>query len=242
VKDILVKEFTNVFDVGFTATMEDSLDKIEVGEADWVNVLKEFYTPFAERLAAVKHNIRDLKAANQTITGRMCPECNKFPLVIKWSKNGKFLACQGFPACRYTEPLEKVAPVTSSEVCDKCGAPMVVLTINGNRFLGCSRYPECKNTRSISTGVACPREGCTGQLIERKTRRGRMFFGCSAYPKCTYATWNRPVAKKCEKCGFPILVLKDTKKKGDYYQCPNCKEEYQMETAKETAETTVEEA
>lgn len=242
VKDILVKEFTNVFDVGFTATMEDSLDKIEVGEADWVSVLREFYTPFAERLAAVKHNIRDLKAANQTITGRMCPECNKFPLVIKWSKNGKFLACQGFPACRYTEPLEKVAPVTSTEVCDKCGAPMVVLTINGNRFLGCSRYPECKNTRSISTGVACPREGCTGQLIERKTRRGRMFFGCSAYPKCTYATWNRPVAKKCEKCGFPILVLKDTKKKGDYYQCPNCKEEYQMEGAKETAETTVEEA
>jgi DNA topoisomerase I len=242
VKDILVKEFSDVFNVGFTATMEDSLDKIELGEAEWVSVLRDFYTPFAERLAGVKNNIRTLKAANQKTTGRTCPECNKFPLVIKWSKNGKFLACQGFPACRYTEPLEKVAPVVSNEVCDKCGAPMVVLTINNNRFLGCSRYPECKNTKSISTGVACPREGCTGHLIERKTRRGRMFFGCSAYPKCTYATWDRPVAQKCEKCGFPILVYKETKKKGTYHKCPNCKAEYLIEGAKESAETAMEEA
>jgi DNA topoisomerase-1 len=242
VKDILVKEFSNVFDVGFTARMEDSLDKIEVGDAEWVGVLQDFYTPFAERLAGVKNNIKDLKAANQKVTDRICPECKKFPLVVKWSKNGKFLACQGFPACRYTEPLEKIAPVQSSEVCDKCGAPMVVLTINGNRFLGCSRYPECKNTKSISTGVACPREGCTGHLIERKTRRGRMFFGCSAYPKCTYATWDRPVAQKCEQCGFPILVYKETKKKGIYHKCPNCKAEYMIEAAKESSETAMEEA
>jgi DNA topoisomerase-1 len=242
VKDILVKEFSNVFDVGFTATMEDSLDKVELGEAQWVKVLKDFYTPFAERLAGVKNNIKDLKAANQKITDRMCPECNKFPLVVKWSKNGKFLACQGFPACRYTEPLEKVAPVVSNEICDKCGAPMVVLSINGNRFLGCSRYPECKNTKSISTGVSCPREGCTGQLIERKTKRGRMFYGCNTYPKCTYATWDRPIAQKCEQCGFPILVYKETKKRGIYHKCPNCKAEYQIEAPKEeSAEGVAEE-
>ena len=226
VKDILVKQFSSVFDVGFTATMENSLDKIELGEADWVSVLKEFYGPFSHRLEEVKLNIRDLKAANQTITDRTCPECKKFPLVIKWSRNGKFLACQGFPACRYTEPLEKIAPQESGEVCDKCGAPMVVLNINGNRFLGCSRYPECKNTKSISTGVACPREGCTGQLIERKTRRGRLFFGCNTYPKCNYATWDRPVAQKCPQCGFGILVYKDTKRKGAYHRCPQCKAEY----------------
>jgi DNA topoisomerase-1 len=69
-----------------------------------------------------------------------------------------------------------------------------------------------------------------------------MFFGCNTYPKCTYATWNRPVAKKCEKCGFPILVLKDTKKKGDYYQCPNCKDESRVEGAMETPEPSIEEA
>jgi DNA topoisomerase I len=226
VKDILVKEFANVFDVGFTATMENSLDKIELGEAEWVSVLRDFYGPFSKRVDGVKANIRDLKAANQTITARTCPECKKFPLVIKWSKNGKFLACQGFPACRYTEPLEKLAPVKSTETCDKCGAPMVVLNINGNRFLGCSRYPECKSTKSISTGVVCPREGCNGQLIERKTRRGRLFFGCSNYPKCNYATWDRPVAQKCPQCGFGILVYKDTKRKGVYHLCPSCRAEY----------------
>jgi DNA topoisomerase-1 len=226
VKDILVKEFGNVFDVGFTATMENSLDKIELGEAEWVSVLRDFYGPFSKRVDGVKANIRDLKAANQTVTDRTCPECKKFPLVIKWSKNGKFLACQGFPACRYTEPLEKLAPVKSTEICDKCGAPMVVLNINGNRFLGCSRYPECKSTKSISTGVVCPREGCNGQLIERKTRRGRLFFGCSNYPKCNFATWDRPVAQKCPQCGFGILVYKDTKRKGIYHLCPNCRAEY----------------
>jgi DNA topoisomerase-1 len=226
VKDILVKEFAHVFDVGFTASMENELDKVELGEADWVSVLRNFYGPFSERLEAVKANIKDLKAANQTITGRTCPECQKFPLVIKWSKNGKFLACQGFPACHYTEPLEKVAPQESGEKCDKCGAPMVVLNINGNRFLGCSRYPECKNTKSISTGVACPREGCTGQLIERKTRRGRLFYGCNAYPKCNFATWDKPVAQKCPECGFGILVFKDTKRKGAYNRCPQCKAEF----------------
>ncbi|HUI90677.1 MAG TPA: type I DNA topoisomerase [Chitinivibrionales bacterium] len=226
VKDILVKQFSNVFDVGFTATMENSLDKIELGEAEWVSVLKDFYGPFSKRLEGVKSNIRDLKAANQTVTGRTCPECKKFPLVIKWSRNGRFLACQGFPACRYTEPLEKPAPVKSSELCDKCGSPMVVLNINGNRFLGCSRYPECRNTKSISTGVTCPREGCGGQIIERKTKRQRLFFGCSNYPKCNFATWDRPVAQKCPQCGFGILVYKDTKRKGVYHRCPNCRAEF----------------
>jgi len=235
VKDFLVREFANVFDVGFTAGMENTLDKVEAGGADWVAVLRDFYKPFSERLQEVKANIKDLKAANQTITDRICPECNKFPLVIKWSRNGKFLACQGFPACHYTEPLEKHAPVASTEVCDKCGAPMVVLSINGNRFLGCSRYPECRNTKSISTGVFCPREGCEGQLIERKTKRGRIFYGCNSYPKCTYATWDKPVAQKCSQCNFPILVYKETKRQGAFHKCPSCKAEYQIEGAKESA-------
>ena len=115
VKDILVKQFADVFDVGFTASMEDSLDKVEVGDAQWATVLQDFYTPFAERLAGVKNNIRDLKAANQKVTDRICPECNKFPLVIKWSKNGKFLACQGFPAWSYgTARKSRACPVDRS--------------------------------------------------------------------------------------------------------------------------------
>jgi DNA topoisomerase I len=223
VKNILVKEFPQVFDVGFTADMESSLDKIETGGVEWVSVLKDFYGPFSTRLEDVRLHIKDLRASNQEVTDRICPDCGKFPLVVKWSRNGKFLACQGFPACKYTEPLEKVAAVQSQEICDKCGAPMVILTMNGNRFLGCSKFPECKNTKSFSTGVKCPQEGCTGSLVERKTRRGKIFYGCSNYPKCTYATWDRPVDKKCDSCGFPILLFKESKRKGPFMRCPSCR-------------------
>ncbi|MBD3391307.1 MAG: type I DNA topoisomerase [Chitinivibrionales bacterium] len=228
VRKILIKEFPEVFDVGFTAEMEGSLDKVERGDADWVGILKEFYGPFSKRLEAVKGDIKKLRAENQEVTDRTCPECNKFPLVIKWSKNGKFLACQGFPACKYTEPLQKIKTVETDEICDKCGAKMVILNIKNNRFLGCSRYPECKNTRSLSTGVPCPVNGCPGMLIERNTRRGKVFFGCSAHPACNYATWDRPVNEECPTCHYPILVHKETKRKGSFNRCPKCKTEYSV--------------
>lgn len=226
VKNILVKEFTDVFDVGFTAEMENSLDKVEEGNADWIEVLKEFYGPFSGRLNDVRQSIKDLRAQNQEVTDRQCPSCKEHPLVIKWSRNGKFLACQGFPSCKYTEPLEKSENLKTDELCDKCGAPMVVLSMNGSRFLGCSRFPECKNTKSISTGVSCPQDGCKGSLVERKTRRGKIFFGCSEYPDCTFATWDRPVAQKCGKCGFPMLVHKESKRSGNALKCPSCKTEF----------------
>lgn len=226
VKNILVKEFSDVFDVGFTAEMENSLDKVEEGDADWVEVLKKFYGPFSGRLNDVRLSIKDLRAQNQEVTERICPSCNEHPLVIKWSRNGKFLACQGFPACKYTEPLEKSENLQTDEICDKCGAPMVVLSMNGSRFLGCSKFPECKNTKSMSTGVHCPQEGCKGSLVERKTRRGKIFFGCSAYPDCSFATWDRPVNQKCSSCGFPMLVHKESKRSGASLRCPSCKSEF----------------
>ncbi len=236
VKNILVKEFTDVFDVGFTADMESSLDRVETGDAEWVAVLKEFYQPFSQRLENVRSNIKDIRAQNQEMTDRTCPECGEHPLVIKWSRNGKFLACQGFPACKYTEPLEKASATPSGELCDKCGSPMVVLSINGNRFLGCSKYPDCKNTKSLSTGVDCPQPECKGQMVERKTRRGKIFYGCSAYPQCTFATWDKPVDRKCPACNYPIMVFRDTKRKGPVLKCPSCRHE-EPQTEPVTAET-----
>lgn len=229
VKDILVKEFPNVFEVGFTAEMETVFDKVEEGKSEWVDVLRQFYGPFQKRIEEVMSHVKELRAQNQTVTDRTCPQCSKFPLVIKWSRNGKFLACQGFPACKYTEPLEKVQSAETDEVCDKCGAKMVVLTMNNNRFLGCSRYPDCRNTRSMSTGVGCPNEGCAGSIVERKTRRGKVFYGCSRYPSCTFASWDPPVDKKCSACGYPILVRRETKRKGTYLRCPKCRAEFPVE-------------
>jgi DNA topoisomerase I len=230
VKDLLVHEFAHIFNVEFTAGMENELDKVEDGSVDWVTVLRQFYQPFQKRLGEVSSRLGDLKSRNQEATGRMCPSCNKAPLVVKWSRNGKFLACQGFPACRYTEPLEKDQPQQTDEVCDKCGAPMVILTMGANRFLGCSRYPDCRSTRSITTGVHCPNKGCEGMLVKRTSKRGRTFYGCNKYPTCTFACWDEPVDRACEKCGHPILVMRETKARGPYLRCPNCRVEYAAET------------
>ncbi|MBD3421920.1 MAG: type I DNA topoisomerase [Chitinivibrionales bacterium] len=235
VKNILVEEFADIFQVGFTAEMENDLDKVEVGDRDWIETLRHFYDPFQKKLESAKNDIQKLRAQNQEVTDRTCPQCEKFPLVIKWSKNGKFLACQGFPACRYTEPLEKPQVQESEEKCDKCGAPMVILNVKNTRFLGCSRYPECKNTRSLTTGVHCPSEGCKGVLVERRTKRGKVFYGCNAYPQCTFATWDQPVDKPCPACNYPILVLRETKRKGSFHRCPRCKAEYALEEPVEEA-------
>lgn len=225
VKTMLVREFPDIFDVNFTAGMEDNLDKIEEGNADWVKVLGDFYRPFSGTLGKVKENIKELRAQNQEVTDRTCPQCQKEKLVIKWSRNGKFYACQGFPECKYTESFGTKEPAPHGEKCDLCGADMVVLTVNGRKFLGCSKFPECKNTKSLSTGVHCPREGCEGNIVERRTKKGKIFFGCSEYPKCTFASWDRPVAQKCALCGSPILTLKENRKKGSYLRCPSCKNE-----------------
>jgi DNA topoisomerase-1 len=229
VKNILVREFPDIFNVQFTAGMESELDKIEEGQAEWVKVLEDFYRPFSSHLGEVTSKIKEIRAENQEITEKPCPDCGQHNLVVKWSKNGKFLACQGFPQCKYTEPLEKIKTVESGEKCDKCGATMVILTINNNRFLGCSRYPECKNTKSLSTGVRCPTDDCDGVIVERRTKRGKLFYGCSGYPKCTFASWDEPVEQKCEKCGYPVLFRRSTKRRGEYLRCIKCRSEFNLE-------------
>jgi DNA topoisomerase-1 len=124
-------------------------------------------------------------------------------MVIKWGRKGKFLACVGYPECKSTKNFTtdetgKVLPLereneTTSEVCVKCGSPMLIKSGRFGRFLACSKYPECKSTAPVSTGILCPEEGCGGKLVERRTKRGgRVFFSCSNYPKCKHAVWELP--------------------------------------------------
>lgn len=93
----------------------------------------------------------------------------------------------------------------------------------------------------MSTGVHCPQDGCKGSLVERKTRKGKIFFGCSAYPDCTFATWDRPIDQKCSKCGFPMLVYKESKRSGPALKCLSCKVEFPVpgQTSSETVSETV---
>jgi len=227
VNRILVQQFPAIFSVGFTAQMEEELDQIESGDKKRLEVLQDFYRPFNAAVAKAMDQKEEIRVSLQEEQGEKCPKCGK-DLVVKWGRNGRFIACTGYPECTFTKPL-KEDMVETSETCDKCGSPMIVKTGRFGRFLACSRYPECKSTKPISTGIPCPADGCTGTLVEKRSGKGKVFFGCSQYPSCKFATWYRPVQKTCEKCGYPFLERHASKKKGEYLQCPKCKATFEEE-------------
>ena len=198
VTDLLVKSFPEIFDVGFTAHMEEELDRIEEGKLDWLGAMREFYGPFKESLERAKVQMKNVK--EEIVTDITCELCGK-KMVIRWGRNGKFLACPGFPECKNTKDFttdEKgqiVVKERQEEVygtCPACGSPMVMKRGRYGKFLACSNYPECKTTQPVSTGIKCQNEGCDGELVERRTRQGKIFYSCSNFPKCKYATWKLP--------------------------------------------------
>jgi len=230
VNELLVAHFPGVMDIDFTASMEENLDAIESGKADWIGVLRDFYGPFSQTLDKAREEMKSVKRS-VTPTGIPCALCEG-KMVIKWGKNGEFLACENFPACKHTQnftrneegavvPVEPEAPEASGEVCEKCGNPMVYRQGRYGRFLACSAYPKCKNVRALSTGVPCPETGCDGELVQKISKRGKVFYSCSRYPKCTFALWDKPVNEPCPLCGSPYLLEKENKKNGLHWRCPN---------------------
>lgn len=226
VTDLLVENFANIVDSAFTAQMEDQLDQIEEGSRNWIKTLREFYTPFEDTLKNAAEKMRNVKR-EETPTDLKCPKCEK-PLVIKWGKNGKFVACQGYPDCRFTSEFETqpdgtyklVAQPTTDEKCEKCQSPMVVKTGRFGRFLACSAYPKCKTTKAITTGIQCP-ECKQGELSEKRTRFGKSFYSCTKYPTCKYAIWDKPIKTPCPVCAHPFIVEHYTKKEGASLRCAN---------------------
>ncbi len=221
VNKILITNFSDIFSEEFTARMEEELDKVEDGSYHWVDVLNNFYKPFKidlDRAEASKDRIR--KAAEEE-TNEVCEKCGK-PMIIKHSRNGRFLACSGYPDCRNTKSLQDDVEEID-EKCPNCGSPMQIRRGRFGRFIACTNYPQCKTTKSVSTGVKCPEEGCPGNLVERTTRRGKPFFSCSEYPACEHSIWYRPVKIECDSCGFPYMMEKSTKTRGEHLACPKCK-------------------
>ena len=169
-------------------------------------------------------------SARRFATDFVCEKCAK-PMVIKWGRNGSFLACQGYPECRNTKEVVKnldgtyeiVPPQTTDEVCEVCAAPMTVKRGRFGSFLACTRYPDCKTTKPISLGVKCPREGCGGQLAEKRSRRGKPFYGCSYWKSkgCEFVTWDRPVPQPCPACQAKFVVKKENKR-GVILRCLTC--------------------
>ncbi|HID10670.1 MAG TPA: type I DNA topoisomerase [Candidatus Latescibacteria bacterium] len=222
VNALLVRIFPDIFEVGFTARMEEDLDRVEAGEEEWMRVVEQFYTTFSRTLRWAEEHRRDLRKGLQEETGEECPKCGR-PLVVKWGRYGRFYACSGFPDCSYTRPLkeEKEAPQPTGERCPQCGAELLVRQGKYGRFLACSAYPKCTYSRPLGLGIPCPEPGCDGELVERRTKRGRVFYGCSNYPKCSFATWDRPVPQPCPKCGFAFLLERNSR--GVSLRCLSCK-------------------
>jgi DNA topoisomerase-1 len=215
VNDYLVERFPELIDMGFTAKMEDELDHIEDGKMQWEKVVKDFYKPFHADLAQAVKTEGKVKPKDIP-TEMVCEKCS-LPMVIRWGRHGRFLACTGFPKCKNTKPLQtegteqkpdsqQVVLQQTDEICEKCGSPMVIKSGRFGKFLACSKYPECKNTKPLSTGIKCPKDG--GDIVERRSKKGKPFWSCSNYPKCKFASWYKPVPGKCPGCGTDFLLEK----------------------------------
>ncbi len=219
---ILLRAFPDIFNIEFTSRMEDDLDLVESGEKQWVEVVREFYEPFQLDLASAEKSKAQIKQEFMTETGVVCELCGR-KMVKKFGRAGTFLACSGYPECKFTRPVEEKAPeVMTDQKCDACGSPMKLKEGKYGRFLACSRYPECKATKPVEIGVQCPEPGCGGALVERRARTGRVFYGCSRYPECKFATSDHPVKRECPQCGQPVMVEKVSKKTGAKVRCLKC--------------------
>ena len=230
VNKFLTEHFAQYVDYHFTARLEDQLDDISTGKRQWIPVLDGFWKGFHKQITE-KESISRAEVTTESLD-EACPKCGK-PLNIRFGKRGRFIGCTGYPDCDYTRNLNETAEQAAAEeeapviiedrVCPEDGGQLVVKKGRYGKFIGCANYPKCKHIEPLEkprdTGVECP-ECKTGHLIERKSRYGKLFYSCNTYPKCKYATWNPPVAETCPKCGWPILTIKTTKRRGTEKVCP----------------------
>jgi DNA topoisomerase-1 len=228
VNKLLTATFPDIFEVPFTARMEEELDEIEEGKQEWHRVVKDFWAPFSKDLEQAEKQ-RHAHRKNVEETSEIpCPNCGRM-LVKKFGRRGPFLACPGYPECKYTRPVDDAElPVPVEGRCELCGSELVMRNGPFGRFIHCVRRPDCKYTRPVTLGIKCPQCG-QGEIAERRTRRGKIFYGCTRYPECDFAAWDRPRMVPCPNCAAPFLVEKETKKDGLVLRCLKCKSQFQPE-------------
>ena len=230
VERVMVKQFPDIFNVGFTSEMEGELDKVEEGALAWRRVLTEFYKPFEKSLNSVQ--VESLIAEAHDLSGlaaERCPNCGG-RLMPKGGFFGPFVACENHPkTCKFTRPLKgDRKPAEPTEyTCHECGAMMLKRHGRSGFFLGCSRFPKCRGTRSMPTGVICPKDG--GEIAERRSKkRGKAFYGCSNYPNCDFVCWDKPVPEQCPECGYLGAEMKSNKTRGEFRKCVKCGNEWDI--------------
>jgi DNA topoisomerase-1 len=245
VNKFLTEYFHTYVDYDFTARLEDELDAVSRGEENWQPLLEQFWRPFKERVDHTAENVKRSDVTQEPID-ETCPQCGG-QLSIRLGRNGRFIGCTNYPSCDYTRDLNgdrqepEAREVIEGRACPQCGSELEVKKGRYGKFIGCSAYPKCKHIEPLErpedTGVACPK--ChKGTLQKKKSRRGKPFYSCSTYPKCDYAVWNPPLAEPCPRCGWPILTIKTTQRKGAERVCPqkDCGYSEPCETTEEASD------
>jgi len=237
VTDLLLDSFDDIFDVTYTARMEDELDQIEEGKVHWREALGDFYQKFRVDLERAERQMTDIKRMEKP-TGLVCDKCGK-PMVIKWGRHGSFIACTGYPECSNTRELTVDLPDLdkaglseqgNEEYCQNCGRPMVLKKGRFGQFYACSGYPDCKTTKPVGgqqkkadvpLDEKCPQ--CGHNLVVKHGRYGE-FTACGDYPKCKYVK-QKTIGVTCPKCGRAEVVERRSKRGKTFYGCgryPDC--------------------
>jgi len=224
VNKFLSEHFQHYVDYEFTARMEDDLDAISRGEKEWRPLLKDFWTDFETQVKEKE----TVDRPGTEILEEPCPKCGK-KLSKRLGRNGYFIGCTGYPDCDYTRNVDEDAAtaaqpqIVEGRLCPKCNSQLIVKRGRYGKFIGCSGYPNCNHMEPLEkpadTGVECP-ECKQATMLKRKSRYGKVFYSCARYPDCKYAVWNLPLKEPCPKCGWPILTIKITKRRGTEKVCP----------------------
>ncbi len=226
VNALLIQGFPDIVDVEFTKEMEQKLDTIAEGKITWNDTLSEFYPPFQDALKQAPDKMYEARKSMETESDIACEKCSG-KMIVKWGRYGRFLGCANYPECKNIKTLNgdntaSEEPEETDTVCEKCGEPMIIKQSRaGARFLACSGYPKCKNAKPIPMGVDCPETDCNGYLGERRSKRGKVFYGCSNYPKCGFASWDKPIAKRCPECDAAYTVERVLKTGEKIHACSN---------------------
>jgi DNA topoisomerase I len=245
ISSMLVRAFPDIITVPFTARLEEELDEIEEGKLEWTKAIAEFYAQFKKDLDEAPDKLYAARKDLETLTDIICEKCGA-PMKIKYGRSGKFLGCSNYPDCTSTKPFEVregkiviIEPKLTQTLCPVCHKPMVEKTGRFGKFLACSDYPTCKTALplgSIVTDIACPRKGCHGVLIERKSKRGS-YFTCSTGTDCPVVSYTPPEEVPCVVCDYPLTAPKG--KKGTERICfnPDCASFMKRRTRVKTTKT-----
>ena len=238
VTDLLLESFNDLFDVKYTARMEEELDEIEEGKLDWRQAMASFYERFQKDLAHAEQHMTDIKRMEKP-TDLICEKCGS-PMVIKWGRNGSFIACKGYPECRNTRELVVDLPDVDTadlteqdaqEYCENCGREMVLKKGRFGTFFACTGYPECKTTKKIGATEQkksdvpldedCP--NCKSKLVMKNGRFGE-FTACSNYPTCKFVK-QKTIGVACPNCTGGEVVERRSKRGKTFFGCnkyPEC--------------------